>query len=194
MKNRHFVFSNKFLNKCVEIFFSERFDVPLDAEKYASFHEFWYVKGVQFCTQLEYYDFNNGMIFGQDFKDLYDSQGWTGLEFGGPIVIHNIKKGLIQPQPYYYVKITGYCDKLIAHKREEFVSYDGVINYSRTNWEVVNENGFDFFVGKNAAFYICSHRAMKAIKSAKFTNFKLYDLFMHSSAITSWEDPDVMEI
>ena len=83
MKN-YFLFMNNFKLHCVNISV-EPDDIVLTQESIRTHNlEFWYMQGSKFYTCLTFPGF---LILNQEFKDLYEQEGWSGLRFSDPIKI-----------------------------------------------------------------------------------------------------------
>ena len=144
-----------------------------------------YVEGSKFSTYLSC---GTEVILSQEFKDLYEREGWTGLAFSEPIVIHGLKPGLVQPMPYYHVKIVERCERLIGHR---WVYPNGC--KCLTDWEVVNDGGFSFFRGASLSIWLCQPYVAQAVKRHKLTNIWCSDLADYQKSPYSFEPPDQRE-
>lgn len=185
MEKKYFDIGPRFIPQCVTLRVVPPSYEIWDGWDIANFIDFWHVGGSRFCTFLVCETLN---IVSQDFKNLYDDNGWTGLEFSEPIRIHQLKRGLVQPQNYYSINCIGTCDKVIAHKWEENHAFK-----FRTDWEVVNDKGFSFFAPGRRGGILCQEAVMKAILKRKFTNVNFTDFKTYRAPLYSFEDPDQME-
>jgi hypothetical protein len=167
----------------VEIYYPDYRGV--DIMERANFHDFWYVKGSHFSTMLTCASAN---VISQQFKDLYDQNGWTGLTFSEPIVIHDLKPGLLLPTNYYNVQVVGRCEKVVAHTIVKGNSVD-----FKSGWEVVNDRGFSFFHSSKLGALICSHEVGITFKKAKVTNLYIDVFSEYKRYPLPYEDPNQME-
>lgn len=152
----------------------------------APFLNYWYQNGSKFYTCLNNYE---NLILSQEFKDLYETEGWTGLRFSGPINIHYLKPFMVQKMDYYKVDFVGRCNKIKAHK----LNLKADVSYM-TNWEVKNDNGFDFFSSNKMRFECCTEEVMNKILANNLTNIVFEDLKTYRDIRTHLISTDKMEI
>lgn len=167
----------------VEIYYPDYRGV--DIIERANFHDFWYVKGSHFSTMLTC---ASARVMSQQFKDLYDQNGWTGLTFSEAIVIHDLKPGFLVPTKYYYVQVVGRCEKVVAHTIVKGKSVD-----FKSGWEVVNDRGFSFFIASKLGQWICQADVAKTLQKAKVSNMYFDDFEQYKSYPIPEEDPNQME-
>ncbi len=193
MKNQYFTFATAWNSRSIQL----GFDYPVgymqlatleERESYLKailYRDFHYRRGSKFTTCLTC---GSEDIFSQEFKDLYEREGWTGLAFSEPIVIHDLKPGLVQPMSYYHVKVVERCERFIGHR---WVYPNGC--KCLTDWEVVNDGGFSFFQAASLGFWLCQPYVAQAVKRHKLTNIACNDVALWEKVPYPHHPPDQME-